>query len=61
VIWAIVLYVWQGPSTQASAILAVFAAPHMVNLQTYMKRTWMIRLLDISLLLAAFSAAWWGP
>jgi hypothetical protein len=37
----------------------VFAAPHMVNLQTYMKRAWMIRLLDISLLLAAFSAAWW--
>jgi hypothetical protein len=31
----------------------------MVNLQTYMKRAWMIRLLDISLLLAAFSAAWW--
>jgi len=24
-----------------------------------MKRAWMIRLLDISLLLAAFSAAWW--
>ena len=59
VVWAFVLYAWQGPSVHASAILAVFAAPHMVNLHTYMKRAWMIRLLDISLLLAAFSAAWW--
>ncbi len=58
IIWALCLYTWQGPETHASAILAVFAAPHMVNLQSYMKRVWMIRLLDISLLLAAFSAAW---
>jgi len=56
IFWAVGLYAWQGPETNASAILSVFAAPHMVNLQSYMKRAWMIRLLDISLLAAAFSA-----
>ncbi|MDG1252212.1 MAG: hypothetical protein P8N56_00855 [Schleiferiaceae bacterium] len=60
ILWALSLYTWQGPESNAAAILVVFAAPHMVNLQSYMKKSWMIRLLDISLLAAAFSSSFWG-
>ncbi len=59
ILWAMGLYAWQGQESHAAAILVVFAAPHMVNLQSYMKKQWMIRLLDISLLAAAFSSAIW--
>ena len=54
ILWALLLDPWQGPNAQAGAILAVFAAPHLVNLQTYFKRPWIIRILDISLLATAF-------
>ena len=53
IIWGVSLILWQGEHAQAGAILAVFAAPHIVNLQSYLTKAWMIRTLDASLVGAA--------
>ncbi len=57
IVWAWILNPWLGDEAMPGAILAVFAAPHMVNLQAYFKRPWITRMLDISLLVAALGAA----
>ena len=57
IVWAWILNPWLGDAAMPGAVLAVFAAPHMVNLQAYFKRPWITRMLDISLLAAALGAA----
>ncbi|MFM1884297.1 MAG: hypothetical protein RL168_481 [Bacteroidota bacterium] len=57
ILWALILNPWLGDVAMPGAILAVFAAPHMVNLQAYFKRPWITRMLDISMLAVAFGAA----
>ena len=57
ILWAWILNPWLGDDAMSGAILAVFAAPHMVNLQAYFKRPWITRMLDVSMLAAALGAA----
>lgn len=58
ILWAIMLEHGMGIRSMSGSLVAVFAAPHLVNVQAYLTHPWLIRLLDASLLATAFGLAW---